>query len=523
MRHMSRILLVVLLAQSPTFHVSRRLIEVQVIVHDRGGKPVEGLTKEQFSVLDQGKAQAIVFFSEELGIQRDSQAVAPQKNVFSNREQTPGTSATVVLFDASNTDFNNSAFAHARVAKFLEAVRPEDRVALYGLSNRLVVLHDFTEDAAALKRALDQFRPAPSLTTAATTFKESIADGHFAADENNVNQRVSDVYMKARVLQTAAAMEAIANHLARVPGRKNLVWVSGSFPMSIGYFQKRLAGARPEKFSFAAEVERAARALSNAGVAIYPVDAHSLTALEGAYNAATTPKMGPLALQNRVPVPAPAPVADRATMETLAEATGGRVFADTNDIAGAVRQAVDDSRFSYTIGYYPDHDQWNGEFREIKVRVKRPGVEVRSRSGYVAFPLAAAAPAVGLTDVALAPLERSELGISIQTEPAGPGQFKAHVRIGTSAMRFEWKDGRWNASLEVLWMQLGEGGKVLLSRAHTLDFKLSQETYEKAGREGLGISSVETIDEKAEELRFAARDLVSEAAGSVRIAVGGLW
>jgi VWFA-related protein len=515
---MSRILLIALLAQSPTFHVSRRLIEVHVIVHDRTGKPVSGLTKDQFSVLDQGKAQAIVFFGE----QRDSRAVVPQKNVFFNREQTPGGSATVILFDALNTDFNNSAFAQARVAKFLEAVRPEDRVALYGLSNRLVVLHDFTEDAAALKRALDRFRPTPSLTTAATTFKESTADSLFATKENDINQRLSDVYMKARVQQTAAAMEAIASHLARVPGRKNLVWVSGSFPMSIGYFQKRLAGTRPEKFSFGAEVERAARALSNASVAIYPVDAHALTSLGGAYNAATTPKVGPFALQNSVPVPAPVPMADRETMETLADATGGRVFADTNDIAGAVRQAVDDSRFSYTIGYYPDHDQWNGEFREIKVRVKRPGVEVRSRSGYVAFPFAAAAPAVVLTDVALAPLERSELGISIQTEPVGVGQFRAHVRIGTPAMRFELKDGRWNATLEVLWMQLGEGGKVFVSREHKLDFKLSQETYEKAGREGLGISSVETIDEKAEELRFAARDLGSGAAGSVRIAVGGV-
>jgi VWFA-related protein len=179
----------------------------------------------------------------------------------------------VVLFDRLNTRFEDSAFAKARLEKFLSGVRPDDRIALYGLSSGLVILHDFSDSAVALTRALDDFRPIESRETTVTTFKEAhTGDPAMDAMINDTNQRVSDLYMGRRIASTAAAMVTTANRLAGIPGRKNLVWVSTAFPISIGYFQKRLPGTRPERNSFDSEVEKAARALSNANVAIYPVE-----------------------------------------------------------------------------------------------------------------------------------------------------------------------------------------------------------------------------------------------------------
>ena len=341
-----------------------------------------------------------------------------------------------------------------------------------------------------------------------------------------MNQQRSDVFMIARVQSTAAALEAVAKHLAGLPGRKNLIWVSGSFPMNLGSFQKHLQGTSPVKDSFSREVEAAARALSSANVAIYPVDARALTTLGGVFNAATSPQLGAIQLQNHTRLPEFAPVRDIGTMQTLADATGGRVFENTNDIEGAVRSAIDDSRCTYALGYYPDHNKWDSTFREIKVQVKHAGLETRYRRGYTAFPdaplnqnrapLSAASAGAG-------PIESTELGLTVQIEPqAGPAgvrEIKAHLRFDAAAMRFEQKDGRWVDDLDVLWVQLAADGGVVLSNGQTLTLKLSPETYAAAAGNGVRMSTAEVIAEQTVELRFVARDGGSGAVGSITIPV----
>jgi VWFA-related protein len=523
------LLAVSLLAQTPapTFRVATRLIQVNVIVHDRKGDPVTGLTKDQFTIYDQGRPQNIAFFSEQTSHSSPASTAARPVNVFSNRPDEKSSAAagsvTAILFDSLNTDFNDSAFARGRIAKFLHAIRPEDRVALYGLSTGLFVLHDFTQDADQLVRALDRFKATDSIEASVTKFKESnTRDPRMDAMLNDINQRVSDVYMGVRVQNTAAALEAIANHLAGLPGRKNLVWVSGSFPISIGYFQRRMPGTRPQKEGFSKEVEAAARALSNANVAIYPVAAQRLMGLP---SFALGPGSPPPP-RGVIPRPDLPPIADSETMDILAETTGGRVFRDTNDIEGAVRSAIDDSRCTYTLGYYPDHDRWDGKFREIKVQVKRSAVEVRYRRGYMAFPEAPPDPnrlPLQVADVIAAPLASSELGLTMQVELLGARQLRTHLRVDTGAMRFEQKDGRWIDQLEVLWVQLGADGGVIVSSGETLNFHFSPETYRTAAEDGVRMSATEAIDSQAVELRFTARDRGTGAVGSLNIPLRSLF
>ncbi len=535
---------------APTFHVSARLIQVSVIVHDKKGDPITGLTKDQFALFDQGAPQRIIFFSEQSGAlspqpnqahpSTGAQAAASAgANVFSNRpaEGAAGAGITAILFDSLNTNFGDTAFARARVEKFLKGIQPGDRVALYGLSTKLLVLHDFTDDADALVQALSQFKASENVETSATKFKESHVDPLIDGINNDNNQRLADVYMGSRVQNTAAALEAIAKHLAGMPGRKNLVWVSGSFPISIGYFQKRLQGTRPDKQAFEQEVEASGRALSSANIAIYPVDAHTLTTLGGVFNAATSPKMTARQLQMTTTRPPDlAPIGDLGTMQKLAEATGGRVFENTNDIEGAVRSAIDDGRSTYVLGYYPDHNQWDGTFREIKVQVKRSspaersgpaerfGVETRYRRGYMAFPdtpLDQNRAPLTAASVLAGQIESTELGLTMQIEPpvatAGTRQIKAHLRIDAAAMRFEQKDGRWTDDVDYLWVQVAGDGGLVISHAQTLTLKLSLETYQTAAANGLKMSFTEVIADPTVELRFVARDRGTGSLGSIKI------
>jgi VWFA-related protein len=512
-----------LLAQTPSFRVSTRLIQVNVVVTDRQGDPVTGLTKDDFTISDQGKQQKIVFFSQQ-DLRVHAREAAAARPVFSNRPQETAAaagSATVVLFDRLNTKFLDAGFARARLTKFLSGVRADDRIALYGLSDRLVILQDFTQDASALLHALELYKPTESNETRATTFKEANGPhGLMNWFENKGNQRESDTLMTGRVEATAYALEAIANHLAGLPGRKNLVWLSASFPISIGYFQKRIMGANPGKEHYDTEVENAARALSNADVAIYPVDAHVLGTLGGIFDSSTAPKPGIATLGTTVPLPESTINEETGTMTRLAEMTGGRVFNNNNDIGGAVRRAIDDSAFTYTIGYYPDHGKWDGKFREIKVKVARSGVDTRYRSGYLAVAeTTAVSRPTSLAELIRRPLESSELGLSIEIEKLAARQFKLHIRIDASGLRLEQKDGRWTGDLEVLWTQEGADGRELTGHGQTLHFRLSPETYASLPREGLKISSIETIAEGAAQLRFGARAPDSGVLGSVYVPV----
>jgi VWFA-related protein len=518
-----------LAAQTPTFRVATRLIQVNVIVTDHKGEPVTGLMKDQFSIFDQGRPQKIVSLTEQHFEPRAAPR-APQGGgrLFSNRPvETQEAGVTVVLFDGLNTKFEDLEFARSRLVKFLRGIRPDDRVALYGLSSKLFIIHDFTEDASALLRALDQYRPGTSMETRATSFAPSnMGSGPLAPLDllwNDMNQRTANNYMQSRVQITAAAMEAIARHLAGISARKNLVWVSGSFPASVGYFQKMMIGARPVRQGFQDEIESASRALSDAAIAIYPVDAHALTTLSE-FNAATGQRINAGTLVKQGLSGDLAPIPELETMQKMADATGGRISVNTNDIEGAVRRAIDDSRVTYTLGYYPDHDQWDGSFREIKVKISHAGVEVRSRRGYLA--VADAAPAasapLSIADLQASALDSGGLGLSMQIDPADPRQLKVHLRVDSSTIRFEQMEGRWNAALDVLWIQLAADGNVIASHGQTLNFRLTPELYATARRDGLKLSSTETIDEKAVQLRFAARDPATRAMGSLHIPLRGL-
>src|SRR5258708_16064318 len=157
-------LAVVLLAQEnqPVLRVTTRLVQVNVVVHDKHGEPVAGLTKDDFTLYEKGKERKIAFFSmveghkpQKLG--RDTQL---PPNLFSNRikrAEAP-TSATVILLDALNTKFEDQAYAKAQLIKFLQKVQPQDRVAIYMLTRRLIILHDFTNDPAILMNAMESYR-----------------------------------------------------------------------------------------------------------------------------------------------------------------------------------------------------------------------------------------------------------------------------------------------------------------------------------------------------------------------------
>jgi VWFA-related protein len=222
-----------------------RLVQVNVIVNDKHGDPISGLAQKDFSILDNGKPQEIRVFSAETDFPSAPTRAPLPPDTYTNRpeEQTNiPTSITVILLDALNTEAADQTLARKHVIRVLQEIQPQEYVALYWLGNGLHILHDFTTDASVLRQVLAGYESKssrefdnseladPSLNTPNPSTPAGEASER-QAFRLAVDQRVANQSTRDRVRATVAALIAIANHLGTRKGRKNLVWVSSSFPV----------------------------------------------------------------------------------------------------------------------------------------------------------------------------------------------------------------------------------------------------------------------------------------------------
>ena len=183
---------------------------------------------------------------------------------------------TVILLDSFNTGFFDQAFVRSQVLKFLQTIQVQDRVALYALGAYLRVLHEFSSDSSSLAESLRNYLGEHALDMDAAR-TESIGALHKDLEAGAAAEGIDDSrpFAQDHGHPTAEALRMIADHVGWRPGRKNLVWISGSFWFGIetNNLQKTPDG---RKIPFATDVELAMRALNSANVAVYAVDARGL-------------------------------------------------------------------------------------------------------------------------------------------------------------------------------------------------------------------------------------------------------
>jgi VWFA-related protein len=508
-----------------------RLVQVNVVAHDKHGNPVTDLTKDDFTVFDEKKQQAIQVFSMQSNQLPEHPPAALPPDTYTNRIEEKAevpTSVTVILLDGLNTKFEDQLQARKQVIQFLQQIQPQDRVALYTLDSEVQIIHDFTSDASSLLAALaifngrantevDKSVPEQTIDLSAVPGTEELQaflDGS-AQVEANANTR-------DRVRLTVDALVAIADHLGSLPGRKNLVWVSGSFPFSVGVDTLDMS-SNNEQLRFDDDVARAARALTDANLAVYPVDARGLIAVSSKMNASVQsqrPRRG--AAPSRGPAPAPS-AEDFSTLDVMADRTGGKAFYNSNDIFGAIRRALDDSRVTYNLGYYPQGVAWDGKFHDIKVGVKRPGVEIRARKGYFAISEKSTEPQevnAVIADAARSPLEATAIGLHVglqSVDSPGPSSLRTQIHIDLQELSLQLKEGRWAGTIVVGIAQLGADDKILSGISETLNLSLDPGKYETALKKGLVYRKDIPVVPGSTELRVILLDVPTGNLGSVGI------
>src|SRR5277367_1065244 len=463
-------------AQPPvSFEAQANLVLVDVVVTNNG-TAVRGLSKEKFHLLENGKPQTITVFEEHkpedaLSI---SKAPPPEPNVYSNFPAFTITSAAnVLLLDALNTPLSDQQYVRQQMIQYLKNIPPGTRIAVFTLASRLRLVEGFTTDSSVIAKALSgKGGPQQSVlldTATDQSFSDQINDMASAGASQNavssLQQFQADlVYFQTdmRVRMTLDAMKDLARYLNPIPGRKNLIWFSGSFPLAIdpdATLQSPFSAMR----NYADDVRQADDMLSASRVAVYPVDARGLMSLPStsAANRYSSVPMAQSGFGGRggrrgatpgggMPGPppggtamSPAAAADQkfltqttlehATMKEIAQDTGGEAFIDTNGLKDAVAQAIANGSHYYTIGYAPQITRFDGSFHRLKIAVDG-GYAVAYRRGYYADdPAKAAIDPQQATNLMVAAVQRgapplSQILFKIRVLPANDPTVKA-VRV----------------------------------------------------------------------------------------------
>lgn len=492
-------------------HVTTRAVQVRVTVHDKDGNSVTGLTKEDFTLFDQGVWQQITSFSEQTNTLTADSAAPPAPNVFTNRfPQGTQPVLTVVVIDAYNARWWDEhwcpphekglgscsvAPTFMEVENFISQMRPQDRVSLYVLDAKgLFFLQDFTGDPNLLRRAV-------------LRAKDHIPPSIPRAQSDHMYTYTMD------------DMQPIVDRLAKVPGRKNLIWLGPGFP--------------PAEFAMTTfdEINKSAKKLGNADLPLFVINKQVESQGGMPCDGCTVPHgiPGP---SSGVDAPTPASakgnygvagtngrtprVGDFAYIHKLADLSGGGA-------GRSIRGVIDDSAFAYVIGYYPDHNQWDGKFREIKVKVKRSGVTVRARNGYFAVADTASSSekdAQRLADAVSGPQISTDMVFDVQAdgvEVAGARQIRVKITLDARQLRFHQHDSQWDDRIFEVWAEFDAEGHQVGTNSKTIDLKPTQDEYKQLLRDGLSFSETVPIQKDAAEIRLVLRDAGNGAIGSVII------
>ena len=447
------------LAAGGTLRASSRIVVIDVGVMDGHGDPVKNLKASDFTLKEGGQPQAIAHFEAHTALTPAESAKLPElpkldSNTFTNYTPVPANGAlNVLLLDALNTPMKDQAYVRGEMLKYLKSARPGTPMAIFGLTSRLQLLQGFTSDPEILRKAVASGKNGPQasplmdnpvggdgpgtddpLQSVFDSLGNEPGTAAVVASLQQFEAQTQSYQLQLRTQYTLDAMNSLARYLSGLPGRKNLIWFSGSFPINI-----EPDGDLTNPFAVMADMSKefheTTSLLARSQVAVYPIDARGLMTapmLDASNSGAKYAAHNPSAMMKDQQKFFANTAGEQSTMFEMAQDTGGKAFVNTNGLAEAVQEAIDAGANYYTLVYTPTNKDWNGDFRKVQVSVAKAGPTLTYRHGYYADDPDAAKKGdakVSASEDApllLAPKPSAATGGAAAGEPAKPGAAAAN-------------------------------------------------------------------------------------------------
>jgi len=325
------------------------------------------------------------------------------------------------------------------------------------------------------------------------------------------NMQMASNANASRAAATLGALKAIADHVANIPGRKNLVWLTANLPFS---------------------AEAMATILGPAQIAAYPVDSRGLLprsnpiglgGMDSAQPGLAAQIGGAFNDSNRQDEPT-----GIETVQRLAELTGGRAFVNGNDLTGAIREAVDDASILYTLGFYIDAHSVDGKFHELKVAVKRSGVTLRYPKAYFArkdTPATQDERHNSFLTAIKSPLDSSAIPLEVRVDRADqptPGSITLSGLIGIHDVQLAQSGEVHKGVLDITVIEQDQTGKVLRESANRINLRFSDKQFPAVLKSGITFRKSVQPQPGVATLRVLVQDPNTAAIGSLIIPLSGL-
>ncbi len=570
----------------PTIKTRTDLVVVDVVVSDKSQNPIHDLKQSDFTLLEDGKPQTVKSFEEHRSLSpADAAKLAPMPKMppgyFTNYSPAPANGAVdVLLLDTLNTPMTDQSFVRTQLLKYLKNAPPGQRVAIFGLTTHLIILQGFTSNPEILKAAVegkagpkgsvllnDAVNNAPSTdTTVSDALSDSLGSDptsqQVLANVQQFEAQMASFQLQLRAQYTLDAMNQLARYLVSIPGRKNLIWFSGSFPLNV-LPDGDLSDPFAAMMSVEDEYRETTNLLARSQVAVYPIDARGLMT-NPAFDASQPGRSmarSPQAAAKAITKFQDQTNGEHSTMMAMAQDTGGRAFVNTNDLTAAVTKAIETGSNYYTLSYTPTNTNWNGQFRKIQVKLEQQGLTLAYRHGYYSddpesphkhdrqlaatAPMRSSAISVALMrgapdptqiriEARLLPASTSTeetvaAGNDLSTDPKlkikGPyRRFILDFAVDTRNILFAvTPDGKYHCAVEFATLIYDRDGNIVNSAHSKITPVLPAAAYASALRSGANFTQEISVPVKGEYfLRTAVHDLSSDRVGGLEVPIASV-
>ena len=534
--------------------VTTRLVTLDLIATDSHGNPVRDLKPEELQIFEAHKAQQKIEhfeYFERLASAPNPSASAIHKgaNLISNQLPLDQLKIppTVLLMDSLNTQTSNQPLGRIHMLQLLKTLPPDTPIAVFLLGSSLRILQGFTSDGTLLRAALDQSLSGntiikdpildtqnnssylENMTAGATLTQGTVGE---LGEVQNFEKEEYSSSIDLRAKETLGAMAQIGQYLSGIPGRKNLIWVSESFPLSIAPTpdtgNSPFVGLR----DYTDQVKLVANALTDAQVAVYPMDVRGLqsnqvlTASQDvnrppAYM--TGPQFATELNQEDIDLQQ-----SQGTMDEIAEDTGGKPCKNRNDLAGCVMTALKDSSSYYEMSFYPQKVNWDGRYHKIVVKTSRPGVKLTYRRGYYALDAASLAkklqPEDHLRQACADQLPSTTIPLTVQS--VTPGQYGSSrtglqymLLISAAGLSSAQEGGSYNLNIRVADCEFAQKDTVFRFNETELPKTISGEVFRNWQSSGIPYHVAMMPSVGTRRIRLVVLDVSSGLTGAIDIPV----
>lgn len=547
---------------SATFQVEVNFVDIDAVVTDERGNPVRDLTKDDFELLDDGKPQEISAFSL-VDIPLPSASARPAaapgsvSDIKSNAEPLSGRLYVIVLDDLNVAPLRTKVVVKAARELIERHFGPNDIAAITYTSGRTDGAQEFTSDRAALLAAIDKFVGRKLRSTViekadyyfTQTLKEMEVNQSDDPDSNeppqsgtirgpngysDITTDPDDFERGHRAQQVLGSLKRLAEIMGGIRGRRKAVVM---FSEGIDYPIYDIFGSQAAT-TVVSDTQNAIASAARANVSFFSVDPRGLVGMTSEaieLNAAADVNLG---------FDARGLLADmylqQDSLRVLAEETGGYAAVNSNNLTASLNHIVRLNSTYYVLGYYPKDARRDGRFHKIEVRLKRPGLRVSARKGYVSPRIVSADDQARrereldrgrgrsgtvqtsneLREILNQPLQRNGLTLTVHTAPfKGPAKdasVAVAIEVDASRLHFtEMPNKTFADGVELSLYALDERGRQHGGNFFQFNLALRPETYERVRGSVVRLNPRIALPPGRYQLRVGVRETGAGEMGTV--------